>query len=171
MEITTLITSTIAIVIGAKWVYEYTENINWQKNKFLLEQLEIFHNLESTKTMEKLLDWNACTIEINGESVYIDDNVLMSAFSTHDTKHKFTKQESFLRNLFDEYFDNITKLIFMSKTGLIKKKNFIIFMQYWLKILSGRTNKKTLELSNQIQRYIRFYEFDILVDFLTYELD
>jgi len=171
MEISILITSTIAIVTGAKWVYEYTEKINWEKNKFLLEQLEDFHNLETTKTMEKLLDWNGCRIKINDELVHISDENLISAFSTHDVKHKFTKDEYFLRNLFDEYFNNLTKLIFMSKTGLVKKKNLIIFMEYWFKIISGRTNKKSPELSNQIKKYLKFYEFDILVDFLTYELD
>lgn len=164
----------VVTIIGAlvaifKWVFEYTKQKKWEKNKFLLDKLEHFFELETTKVMHNLLDWNGIKIKILDSDMYIDDNYLFHAFETHDTKHQYTKEEKRLREIFDEYFDNLTKLIFMTKNGLIDKKGFNMFMAYWLNILSGRSNNKSYELKTQIHKYLGFYGFDILKDYLETE--
>lgn len=169
MSIEILLTIAGGIGTSSKWVYEYTKKLKWEKNKFLLEKLEIFHSLESTKIMETLLDWNGTNVIINGKEIFIDDNILLNSLYTHDVKHSFTTLEFELRHIFDDYFDNLTKLIFMSKSGLIDKKNLVMFMEYWLKILSGNTNNKSRELMEQINKYLEFYEFTTLRDFILME--
>lgn len=170
MDVEILITLAGGVGTSAKWVYEYTKKLKWEKNKFLLEQLELFHSVESTKIMETLLDWNGTKVTIKGKEVFVDDEILLNSLYTHDVKHSFTKLEFELRDVFDEYFDNLSKLIFMSKSGLIDKKNLIMFLEYWLKILSGRMNNKSREMVEQITKYLDFYEFTALRDFISYEI-
>lgn len=167
IEITiTIIGGLIAIF---KWVFEYTKQKKWEKNKFLLEKLEEFYELESTKIMHNILDWNVIKINLGNDEVTITDYDLLNAFQTHDNKHSFTKEEVKLRKIFDEYFDNLTKLVFMTKNNLIDKNGLNLFMGYWFNILSGKTNNKNYEIKLQIHRYLDFYGFNILKQYIEEE--
>ena len=48
-----------------RWVWEYSQNRKFEKNKFLLERIEKFNSLPSTQKMQKLLDWNSIKIDID----------------------------------------------------------------------------------------------------------
>jgi hypothetical protein len=166
MKIELIISIVCALVAAFKWVYEYTEKLKWDKNKFLVEQIEKFQSLESTKAMETLLDWNGSNVTINGEKLFVNDETLIGAFQTHDVKHKFNSIEFKLRNVFDDYFDNFTKLVFMSKVGLVEKESLVIFSEYWINILSGESKNKPRELVESIQYYLEYYEYYDLLNFI-----
>jgi hypothetical protein len=153
-----------------KWVYEYSKKIRWEKNKFLLDRLDNFHKLESTQVMEIMLDWNGTDVEYQGEKMFIDDDILFESFLTHDIKHRFTKKEFMLRSIFDDYFDNLTRLIFMAEMDLIEKKSLVIFLQYWFKILAGKYGNKSTALTIKIHRYLEFYGYDALIKFIKDEI-
>lgn len=171
MEISLIVTVIAGIFTAGKWVYEYSEKIKWEKNKFLLEELEKFHNNEANQTAEIMLDWNGTDITVNEKSIYVDDKILYDALQTHDVKHKFSTNEFLIRGVFDEYFDNMTKLIFMSKAKLIKKENLIMFMEYWFRIIKGNKTSKTQELVKQINNYLVFYGYDDLYEFILFEVE
>ena len=40
MTIEEKITLGVAVITGAKWVYEYSKKITWEKNKFLMENMK-----------------------------------------------------------------------------------------------------------------------------------
>lgn len=166
MKIELIISTLCALAAAFKWVYEYSKKIKWEKNKFLLDQLEKFHSFESTKTMETLLDWNSVNVIIKGEKVHVTNDMLLGAFQTHNLKHKFTSAEFELRNVFDDYFNNFTNLVFMSKAGLVERESLIIFMEYWLNILSGESKNKPYELIEAIRNYLEFYEYYDLLNFI-----
>lgn len=167
LEITITIVGGLAAIF--KWVFEYTKQKKWEKNKFLLEKLEEFFELESTKTMHNILDWNGLKIKLYEDDFFIDDHIFYESLKTHDTRNQFTKEEKKLREIYDEYFDNLTKLVFMTKNGLIDKKGLNLFMGYWFNILSGRSNSKNYEIKLQIHRYLDFYGFVILKQYIEEE--
>ena len=166
MKIEIILTILGSIGAAFKWIYEYSKHLKWEKNKFLLDQLEDFHSLPTTQIMETLLDWNSINVKIDEQNIFVDDDVLYDALQTHNFKHDFTKEEFKLRGVFDDYFDNLTKLVFMSKTNLVSKENLILFMGYWLDILSGRSKNKPHELILQIHKYLEFYGYDELKKFI-----
>jgi hypothetical protein len=168
MNIELIIATGGAVATGLKWVYEYTEKRKWEKNKFLLEQVEKFQNLETTICAEKCLDWNSATITYGSRDIKFDDKVLFDALTTHDKKHKFNQDEVTIRKIFDNYFDNLTKLIILSKSKIISEKNLILFLEYWFDILSGDSHSKNRELVEQIHSYLNFYGYTHLYDFLIY---
>lgn len=152
-----------------KWTFEYTKQKKWEKNKFLLDKLEEFHNLESTKIIHNILDWNSVKIKLFEEYYFINDNIFFESLKTHNKKHQFTKEEKRLRELYDEYFDNLTKFVFMTKNGLIDKQGLNMFMGYWFNILSGKTNNKSLEVKRQIMLYLDFYNYNVLKEYIETE--
>jgi len=149
-----------------KWIYEYGENLKWNRNKFMLDEIDKFRSIQTTKSVEKILDWNGINVEVYGTEIYVNDEILFEALQTHDVKQKFSKDEVLLRNLFDEYFDNLTKLIYMCETKMISSNNFKLFMSYWLDILSSKNKNKPKKVHDQILRYLEYYRFFTLKNYL-----
>ena len=149
-----------------KWIYEYSKKLEWEKNKFMLDELEKFNSLENTKLVEKMLDWNKASFTYSKSIVHFDDDILIEALMTHNLKSSFTNDEVIIRKMFDEYFDNLTKLIFMSKVDLINQENLKIFLNYWFKILSGKSENKKEKFYKTIDNYLSYYGFSTLKQFL-----
>lgn len=169
MSIEIIVTIISLLIPTLKWVYEYSEKLKWDKNKFLLDELDKFHSLETTQNVEILLDWNSITINLNNEKMFVNDELLYQSLQTHNLKNKFTLEEIKLRALFDDYFDNLTKLILMCKSNLLPEKNFRMFMKYWVDIISGRRKSKSEKLQTQIKNYLEFYGYEEIIKFIKYE--
>jgi len=148
MSIEEKITLGIAVVTGVKWVYEYTKKLTWDKNIFLLERFEKFKSKETTKAMHLILD------------------MLFESFETHDVKKTFTQDESVLRKMFDEYFDDLNEFRLLSETGIISEKNYRLYMKYWFQILNGEKLSKKQRLRDQIKKYMNYYGFEELYEFI-----
>jgi len=154
------------LATSLKWVWEYSQGRKFEKNKFLLERVEKFNILESTKKVQKILDWNAITIEINGVDTKINDSILVEALKTHDQKVIFDLTEVYLRQIFDDYFTGITELIILSNTGLVDKKNLKKFLKYWIIILNGKKQNKPESFVKTIENYLKFYGYTEVLEFL-----
>jgi len=154
------------IATAAKWVYEYSQKLRWEKSKFLLERLEDFLSNDSTEKVHKILDWNKVKIDFGGEKIVITDDILFEALQTHDIKKTFTETELKLRCLFDEYLDDMTEFLILSECGLLEKRDFRKFMKYWIDIISAENKRKPQHLHDQFQRYMSFYGFEKLLVFI-----
>jgi|LakMenEpi03Aug12_release.lakeMendotaPanAssembly.Ray.scaffolds.fasta_scaffold91937_4 hypothetical protein len=155
-----------SLAAAIKWIWEYSSLRKFEKNKFLLERIEKFLELESTQKVHKLLDWNSIHIEIHSQPHIINDQILNEALLTHDQKHRFDPHEIYLREIFDEYFDNLGKLIILSETGLVDKQNLKKFLRYWIMILSGKSNNKPQNLILTFHKYLEFYGYLDVLKFL-----
>ena len=154
------------LATSLKWVWEYSQGRKFEKNKFLLERVEKFNNLESTQKVQKILDWNAIKIEINNVTVKVDDSIIVEALKTHDQKVSFDSTEVYLRQIFDDYFTGITELIILSNTGLVDRNNLKKFLKYWVDILNGNKQNKAENFVNTIKNYLDFYGYDEVSNFL-----
>lgn len=150
-----------------KWVYEYSNKLKWDKNKFLVDRLEFFLKDKNTHNVHLILDWNKISIQLENEKLEIDDEILLNALKTHDVKHRFNKTELYIRKSFDDYFDKLTELIILSESGMVNKKNLKNFLGYWIKILNGSKKNKPNEVHDQIIKYMKYYEFDKLYNFIN----
>jgi len=156
-------------MVGAsfKWIYEYSKVQKWQRNKFLIEQLDTFKKLESTKAMETILDWNAAKVTFGDKKIYVNDELLKESLYTHDIKKKFTNDEFVIRDIIDEYFDSLTRLVLFCESGLVPKESLILQMKYWFNILKGNTSKsKSREIVEMFDKYMGYYGYDELRSFL-----
>jgi len=149
-----------------KWVWEYSESRKFEKNKFLLERIEKFNSLPSTQKMQKILDWNAIKIDIDGVLTRVDDAILIESLKTNDQKVSFDPTEVYIREIFDDYLTGLTELIILSKTGLVDKKNLKRFVQYWINILNGSKQNKPELLVETFKGFIDFYGYSEVSEFL-----
>lgn len=157
-------------MVGAsfKWVTEYSKAQKWQKNKFLIEQLDAFKELESTKAMETILDWNAAKITYGDKKIYVTDDLLRESLYTHDIKKKFTADEFVIRDIIDSYFDSLTRLVLLCEQDLVPKESLILQMRYWFNILKGNTDKsKSREIVEMFNKYMEYYGYTELRLFLN----
>lgn len=161
MALESMIAFAAIIVTITQWLWEYTQKIKWDKNVFLVYQLEKFNEAESTKIVNKLLDWSSIQIKIDDKIVTISNSDLIDALQTHDTKTVFTPTESKLRGIFDEYFDNLTKFVYLSNTKIVPEKSLRMMLGYWLNILKGNSKK-----IQAIHSYLTFYGYNDLKKFI-----
>ena len=155
------------VLAGMKWVYEYSQSRKFEKNKFLYDKLSKFDDLENTKFVKKMLDWNKLKIKDGQDIHFITDDILIEALTTHDKKKQFNPTEVWVRAQFDEYFDNVNELIILSECGLIDKKNLKRMLKYWIDILNGTKKVKRKEFSAQIQNYLSYYGYHDVAAFIA----
>lgn len=170
MSISQWIETNFVLIAGVaaslKWVWEYSESRKFEKNKFLLERIERFNNLESTIQVQKLLDWNSINIVINSEVIKVDDDMIIESLVTQESKMSFDSKEVYIREIFDDYFTGLTELIILSKTGLVDSKNLKKFLKYWTQILNGEKRNKPKELISTIEKYLNFYGYVEIIEFI-----
>ena len=166
MNLELLLTIIFFIVGGIKWLYEYIKKTNWDKTKFLSEKMDVFYSDEKIKTILTLLDYNVVTIKIGNEEVFITDNKIMEALITHDLQNTFTDDQKKIRDLFDHFFNELSKLQIYIDTKLVRKKDVLIYLNYYLDILTRKNKTKSKIYIKTLRRYIEFYNFKI--DFIDY---
>lgn len=163
----TIIGGILAIV---KWLYETQKQRNWETNKYLIEKLEEFQKKGSTTTIHNILDYNEGAPVFLGSNKIseeaLNDQIIIDSLVTHDKKQIFTDVEIGIRGLFDQYFDNLTQLILMSKCGLIDEKNLKLLLQYYINIMNGKSERKSKEYVEQIKKYLKFYNYDLVLEFI-----
>jgi len=166
MNIELVITTAIAGSALIQWLYEYSQKLKWDKNVYLVDKLDEFQSKDSTKLMQMVLDWNAIRVDLNGKQKTITDNILIGAFETHDKRDDFTELEAELRPIFDEYFDNLNRFVFLAKTKIVSEKHLRKILGYWFNILSGKSETKPKELVDAIENYLEFYGYSELKQFM-----
>ena len=156
------------VLAGMKWVWEYSQSRKFEKNKFLYDKISEFDDLENTKFVKKMLDWNKFKIKDGLDIHFITDDILIEALTTHDKKNQFNPTEVWIRDQFDEWLDNINELIILSECGLIDKKNLKRMLKYWIDILNGTKKVKRKEFSVQIQNYLLYYGYHDVAAFIKH---
>jgi hypothetical protein len=154
------------VLAGMKWVWEYSQSRKFEKNKFLYDKISEFDDLENTKFVKKMLDWNKFKIKDGLDIHFITDDILIEALTTHDKKNQFNPTEVWIRDQFDEWLDSINELIILSECGLIDKKNLKKMLKYWIDILNGTKKVKRKEFSVQIQNYLLYYGYHDVAAFI-----
>lgn len=149
-----------------KWIYEYSQQRKFERNKFLLERIEKFYQIEEVQLVQKLLDWNSITITYDGKEYVITDEILSNALVTHNRKSKFTPTEVMIRKIFDIYFDELKELIILRDCGLIDHTNLKRFLEYWIDILSGDKKNKPKDFIDTLHTYLDFYGYDDVLEFV-----
>jgi hypothetical protein len=159
MNFEILLTIIFFIVGGLKWLYEYIKKTNWEKTKFLSEKMEIFFCDDKIKDVLNILDYNQTKIKIGNEMILITDLKVIDSLITHDLQNVFTDEQKHVRDLFDHFFNKLSEFQIYIDTDLVRKKDVIIYLKYYLNILD-RTNKtKTKLYIKTLVKYIEFYNF------------
>jgi hypothetical protein len=123
--------------------------------------MEIFFSDEKIKDVLNILDYNQVVIKINNLDYLVSDSRVIDSLITHDLQSVFTEEQKYIRDLFDYFFNKLNQFQIYIDTDLVREKDVITYLKYYLNILD-RTNKtKTKIYIKTIMRYIEFYNFEI----------
>lgn len=149
----------LAILTFIKAIVEYVKVLKWKKSEFLSKEIKEFYSDKDINLICKLLDWNVRKVELNGETVKIDDNFLESALLTHRKKAKFSEHEAIIRDKFDYFFDRLSYFNIYIENNLVSEKETLRYLSYYLDILVN-TGRKDKKLVDEFNEYIDYYEFE-----------
>lgn len=148
----------IAILSFIKAIVEYKKTQLWKESEFLSKEAKDFFSDDDIKTVLTLLDWNARKIMINEKEVRIDDSFMLEALKTHNKKSKFTIEEAYIRDLFDNFFDKLSYFNIHCKNGLVSEEKVFNYFEYYFNILTT-TERKNQEFLKTIDSYIDYYDY------------
>lgn len=155
----------IAILTFIKAIYEYTKSLKWKRSELLMKEIKDFFSDEKIKAFCQILDWNTRNIKIEGESILVHDDFLVQAFSTHNKKGSFTKDEAKIRDLFDYFLDRLSYFNFYIKNDLVDQEEVFDYLSYYLDIIT-KEGRKPKEVIVAFNVYIDYYNFTNIKELL-----
>lgn len=153
------------IVTVATLVYtgcQYSAGEKWKVAEFTSQKFKEFSENESVKLANLMLDYNVRPIDIflNDSPITIRDSLIDSALVTHNIRGNFSTVEYRIRDIFDEYFDQLSLFNRYVKTKLIKDEQVRLYIDYYIQIFAKpNKNRKGEKLLKTMSEYIVFYEF------------
>lgn len=148
----------IAILSFVKAIIEYRKTQLWKESEFLSKEAKEFFSDEKVKTVLTLLDWNARKIMINEQEVKVNDAYMIEALKTHNQRTRFSVEEAYLRDLFDNFFDKLSYFNIHCKNGLVSQKKIFNYFSYYFDILTT-TERKDVDFLKAINSYIDYYDY------------
>ena len=170
------------IVVFYFAIVEYRNNQKWKKSELANELFNKFNTNFNVKRAMYMLDWNKYEIPLikneigNNTKFYFHDVLLESSLKPHtEAKNGFTREEALIRNIMDDFFEQLGLFYIHIKKKLITKEDIDDYIEYWLEIIANPTNnRKNNIVRKEILNYIVFYKYNNVVrlfELFNYNID
>jgi hypothetical protein len=156
----------ISLLAFIKAIVEYRKNQIWKESEFLSKEVKEFFSDERVKIVLSLLDWNSRKIMILGKEQLINDSFIIESLKTHNVKSKFSLEEAYIRDLFDNFFDKLSFFNIHCKNGLLDRKKVFNYFEYYFNILTT-SERKSAQYIKTINSYLNYYDFNNVIDLLN----
>lgn len=148
----------------------YMASEKWKKAEFTSAKFKEFSINKSVSLANEMLDYHSRLFPLlNQDSlVGISDDVLYSALIIDTANSDFSETETKVRDIFDEYFDQLSLFNRYAKTNLIKYEEIKPYIEYQASIIADTTNtRKENLLRLRIWDYINYYGFKDVKELYT----
>lgn len=147
---------------GAFGLYKWTSEQNWQKMKYIAEQVKIFDSDKCVIRTKKMLDWEATRLQFDCGEHSITREKVAKALRIFGGDDVFENFEAEIRGDFDTFFDYLNRFQAFVDVGLIEAEKLDPFLGYWLEILSTvRSNSdEPDEFIESIHKYCSCYGYE-----------
>lgn len=149
-------------------LFQYRSVQKWKKAEFVANEISDFKSQVSVKSVMKMLDWSERDIVLFPERdktedqiVSYTDTLLKSALTIHPLYEapNYTLEEIRIRDMFDEFFDYLSKFEHFIQAGLVTSADFQPYLRYWIKRIGESSGWKRSDVIETIWIYIDFYGF------------
>jgi predicted nucleotidyltransferase len=159
----------LATAGGGFALWRWTVDQKWRRVQHAQSLVEKFLDKRNTIKAFEILD----TIgEVECESMYnlgkketinITDKFLIGALSTFDQRTENDDNEIIVRDIFDDFFDDLGTFQSHIDTKLIKLKDIKPYLEYWIQELTGHGRVHNVKFGNQVAKYLDFFGYDRVV--------
>jgi hypothetical protein len=139
----------IAFGVG---LWQYAESQKWKRAEFLLKEIRTFEPNENVANVRSMLNQEEGDIYLYGREtpdgkeekpVLVTREVFANALSNSgDLKRDHTPDERAIRSALDTYLSYLDHFNNTLESGLVRKKELKLYLEYWLDILGNPQNKK-----------------------------
>lgn len=134
----------------------------WKTAEFTSQKFKEFSENQSVKLVNELLDYNSRSVTLphDKSETTITDDVLYSSLAIDTLNGDFSEVEVKIRDVFDEYFDQLSLFNRYAKAKLITYEQIQPYLDYQAAIVADISNtRKNNDLRHRIWDYINYYGF------------
>lgn len=139
-------------------LWQYGESQKWKRAEFLLKEVRAFEPNQNVVNIRRMLDNNTVSLYLYGkdaEPVTVDRTMLEGALSDSDEGAKKQIDDSpAIRHALDAYLSHLDHFNNIVESGLVKKKELRLYIEYWLDIIGNTKNQK---LSPELRKALWAY--------------
>jgi len=156
----------IALVFTAVTLFftysTYNASQKWKVAEFTALKIKEFSENKSVKIVNKMLDYNTSKISFDDEeAIFIDDDYVDFSLRVDTIDGTFLDNEVKIRDIFDEYFDQLSLFNRYAKADLIKYEEMKPYLIYQVSIIADTNNlKKSKDFRQRMHTYINYYGFN-----------
>jgi hypothetical protein len=162
-ELLALIVATIG---GAFALWRWMVDQKWRRVQHAQSLVEKFLEKRNTIKAFEILDTIGdveCTSKYDAkkkETIDITDEFLIGALSTFDQKKENDESEIVIRDIFDDFFDDLSTFQGHIESGLIKLQDIRPYLEYWMGELGGHGRVRSTDFADQVARYLNYFGFE-----------
>jgi hypothetical protein len=162
-ELLVLIVATIG---GAFALWRWMVDQKWRRVQHAQSLVEKFLEKRNTIKAFEILDTIGeveCASKYDvkkNETINITDEFLIGALSTFDQKKENDESEIIIRDIFDDFFDDLSTFQGHIESGLIKLQDIKPYLEYWMSELAGHGRIRGTDFADQVGRYLNYFRFE-----------
>jgi hypothetical protein len=156
----------IAFIAG---LIQYRHTQRWKRAEFVAKEVKEFKNDHAVHNALLMLDWNERSIELfpadpdpAKRCVLVNDDLLCRALAPLPDKSavRLPEECNAIRAAFDQLFDALERFEYFIQAGLVSRKEFDPYLQYWVEIIGNRKSlRKDLSVLDNLWGYIDSYYY------------
>lgn len=165
IELAKIAAGTIAFAFG---LWQYRKAQKWKRLEFVAGEMKIFFDDPATRLAMTMLDWRKKAIPLfkhrdanSIEQVTVDYSLVAEALGT-DPELKYDRYKSAIREIFERYLEFLARFEGFIAAGLVKRKDFTPYLDYWVKLISGNdphSPEATEKLLPSLWRFIDYFGY------------
>lgn len=139
----------------------YNSSQKWKVAEFTFSQYNLFSKNSSVIKANKMLDYNRSLISFSDSSFFVEDDLIDYSLRIDTINGEFKFPQSNIRDIFDEYLDQLSLFNRYAKADLISYEQIKPYLIYQISIIADSTNtRKTNTFRNRLWNYIDYYGYE-----------
>jgi hypothetical protein len=155
--------ATFAIIAGGAFaLWRWMVDQRWRRVQYAQTLIKEFLEKESTEKAFEILDTDdPVDFDDGDETITIEmtDEFLIGALSTFDQKEDNTDEESIVRNIFDEFFNDLSIFQSYIEAKLVHLSDISPYLEYWMRALTGREKIRGMEFAQQAAKFLTYFGY------------
>jgi hypothetical protein len=175
IELKEVVAFVIASAAGVFALWRWTIEQRWRRVQYAYGLIKEFMAKENTIKALQMLD-SAREIDLFPDEnldkdryVFVDDEIVIASLKTFDEQTSFPRREFAVRNIFDEFFTDLSAFQHHIDAKLLKLEDIRPYLEYWIKSINGYGKVYDADLARQINKFLVAFEYDAVIQ-LSYSM-
>ena len=155
----------IAVVTLVLSYQTYRDGEKWKKADFSVVQFRKFQDNPSVQLVNQILDYDRRLLPLMKKDslTLVDERMIERALIVDSAKSSFDPREVRVREVFDEYFDELGLFNRYYETGVVDSAVLRTHLAYQIRLFADPNHKRKSEILSALQKriwtYLDYYEF------------